>query len=290
MGHTKKKLVRVDIIGPGAVGTMIGYYLQGIGAEVGFIGRQGAQEYKTTVDDGSGPVRLSFSKLDSKPDLIIVAVKSYQVESVLKTWGTEFKQTTTVIISNGILDEVVRQFGLESSIALGTTNIGVKLVDDGLWRVFNNNGQLVWGSESRSRSMVETEIVKALSHKGFSYEKKAKVTRQEKWLFNTVINSLCAIHKLASNGDLLSREVELTGLFNDAYSLGTEIFGKWALDKDPLWQKLIQLIQSTKGNENSMARDIRLGRPTENEFLSGLVNKSEADYPVLREIYKKLSL
>ena len=39
---------------------------------------------------------------------------------------------------------------------------------------------------------------------------------------------------------------------------------------DKLFEEMVCLISSTANNENSMARDLRLNRKTENDYLAGL--------------------
>ena len=124
---------------------------------------------------------------------------------------------------------------------------------------------------------------------GFRYDRDASLVRKEKWLFNTVINSMAAYYSFASNGLLLDKKDELRQVFDEAYELGLDLFKSWRKDRESLWMETIQLIEATAGNENSMVRDLRLGRLTENEFLAGLVSRSQQYFPRLRNLDNFLS-
>ena len=64
--------------------------------------------------------------------------------------------------------------------------------------------------------------------------------------------------------------------------------GDWPLAREDLYAAMLQLIEATASNENSMARDVRLGRPTESSFLAGLAQDQRA-YPLLTSLHAEIS-
>jgi 2-dehydropantoate 2-reductase len=104
----------------------------------------------------------------------------------------------------------------------------------------------------------------------FHWSNDALAAVRRKWLFNTVINSLCAVHRLPRNGDLLARREDLQSLFAEAFALGETVWGPWGTPSDTLYEHMLDLIEETAENENSMVRDLREGRRTESDALAGL--------------------
>ena len=110
---------------------------------------------------------------------------------------------------------------------------------------------------------------------------------RRKWIYNAVINTLTAARGLARNGDLMHDLPTLTSVFNEACDLATAMWGPLPLDRREMFRGLEQLIERTADNENSMARDKRLGRKTESDFLAGLATDAKR-YPLLVELHARV--
>ena len=284
---SQSKLPKIGIIGPGAVGCTLGYYLNQANFSVFFFDRRGTIDLEYSIDGVSSS--LFFPKAKSSVDFFFMAVKSHQVQVAIETHSW-LKETPGAIISNGLLDEVLKGTmpitdGLWS---LGTTTIGVSSVGSGIWKIFNNGGYVIWGGRETAKP-IDHLISDATKDFGFSWSQLSDVKRREKWLFNTVINSLCGVSRHSRNGLLLDDLDSLKLMFDESFLLGQDLFGPWESSRDGLWDSMIALIKSTADNENSMVCDIRLGRETENQYLAGLVVNSQSDYPILRKVNTKLS-
>ena len=92
---------------------------------------------------------------------------------------------------------------------------------------------------------------------------------QTKWLFNTVINSLCAAHRLPRNGLLLDYPNELKNIFSEAFLLGEKLYGNFSTSNSKLWNQLLILVKGTENNPNSMFVDLERRRKTEAKYFSG---------------------
>ena len=121
----------------------------------------------------------------------------------------------------------------------------------------------------------------------WEFQESIKAAYQQKWLINTVLNTLCAARGYRQNQQALRDQSDLWELHQEAFRWYLE-----RMDPDPShplelqtsFEKLVEVTQKTALNENSMARDIRLGRRTENEFLAGQVRldpKASAKFPKL---------
>ena len=102
-----------------------------------------------------------------------------------------------------------------------------------------------------------------------------------------MINTLAAARRLPCNGDILADLPMLTAVFTEAWELGKTLWGSWPMKKDETYQALLRLIDATAKNENSMARDVRLGRRTESDYLAGLAKDTRC-FPLLTSLHRQL--
>ncbi|SMF36188.1 ketopantoate reductase family protein [Pseudobacteriovorax antillogorgiicola] len=270
---------------------MIVFYCQQVGLQPTLIGRQGSIAYDFKVYDGKqGTHRIvgGPASLDEF-DFCFIAVKSYQVKAALESH--QFVRSTPCrIICNGLLDPKLNPYPefREGLWQLGTTNIGVKGSQRGSWVIQNQGGLLAWGgAEARD---IDRLMAARLAPFGFQCRTDCDRLRREKWLFNTVMNSLCGKYRLSSNGELKNISTEVDLVYEEAFRLGQDLFGPWDRPRLDLRQDLFELIDSTSENENSMARDIRLGRKTETSDLAGLVDgQNPSDFPKLFELHEHLN-
>lgn len=102
-----------------------------------------------------------------------------------------------------------------------------------------------------------------------------------------MINTLCVVGRLPRNGALLKDLPTLTRTFDEAYALGESLWGPWAEDRKTLEQGVLSLIRNRSAHENSMARDVRLGRKTESLFLAGLATDPKR-FPLLTALHARV--
>ena len=177
----------------------------------------------------------------------------------------------------------------------GTCTLGVSADERGGYRQTSKTGLFMWGPPDVT-SIVDppfTQLERNLTDLGDHHKSPGgRISMQwvptmrwavrNKWLFNTVINTLCARDRLQTNGELLPRLPEMQAYFAEAWALGMELFQeKWPFSESDVWSGLCKLVDATAANENSMARDVRLGRKTEIDFLAGLARKYGNRFPLL---------
>jgi ketopantoate reductase len=101
---------------------------------------------------------------------------------------------------------------------------------------------------------------------------------------------LAGAYRLSRNADALLQS-DFDPLCHEVYLLGLGFWPDWAGQEEFLKAKLKGLIAMTSENENSMAVDVRLGRKTESEFLSGYVmmeENAQIRFPRLYALHQKL--
>lgn len=114
------------------------------------------------------------------------------------------------------------------------------------------------------------DLVQGLKQAGFSVQWSSSIHRDiwNKLIINTVINPVSALLEVP-NGELLHNEqclLLMKSLYQEAYSLA-DAAGVGS-DAD-LWERLLEVCRATAANPSSMLQDIRAGRPTELEWLTG---------------------
>jgi ketopantoate reductase len=225
-------------------------------------------------------------------ELTFVAVKAYDLGPALGAAALAPVAAPVVAVGNGSVEDIVRAHAErqpERDFRLGTATIGISLLAGGAqsksYGVRSTAGVVAFGPFLGPRREA-TSCEASLTHGDpiFHWEPAALHAHRRKWLYNTVINSLCAAHQLPRNGELLRRRPELDDVFAEAHALGRARWGEWAESREALYGGLIQLIGHTSQNENSMARDVRVGLPTESDYLAGLAAGDPA-YPRLNGLH-----
>ena len=240
-------------------------------------------------------------------DAVIVAVKAYQLAGCLEQLLPHLDSFTPIIITcNGAIDGLLKQELMDQRylIRRGVVSFGVRQVGRATYEWSSGAGLLQWGpwvgSEPNSKKSPDVKSTKSVgplpvelamaraTDNRLLFNLDARELVRSKWLFNTVLNSLCGFYRLATNGAALDYPAELKLGFDEAYRLGETLEGPWFKSKEQLWQDLLGLIDDTKPNENSMARDVRLGRQTESAFLCGLAAADPQQYPTLWHWHDRL--
>ena len=283
---------RVTIAGHGAVGVTLGGELLSRGFEVRYLGRSGPTAVEARLDLNRGTVHVNTVAPDAEwlkdTDVVLIAVKAYDLEVALKQALALTSSNASVIpISNGATWNMVRQ---EAKVhpgrrmRLGFCTFGVTEMGDQHFEVKSRVGELSFGPLDPSDRMTTTEGRLVEPPAFFVWHANIQKLQVRKWLYNVVINSLTAGRSLQRNGDLMHDLPTLTAVFNEACSLATELWGPLPLERSALFAGLEQLIERTSENENSMARDQRLLRRTESDYLAGLA-QDQSKYPLLSDLH-----
>lgn len=282
------------VIGGGAIGAAVGGELERLGWAPRFIGRQGATALTATFETDVVK-KLNFPKPTADDvaaaSLCFVAVKAFDLEAALKNIAGLKAGVPVVPLSNGATWDIVAHAAAarpDLAWRLGYSTFGVTEVGPASFALRSRTGELSFGplvAGNGERTACEKELTDA---KGlFVWHQNIDRLVKRKWLYNTVINTLCAARGLPKNGALLGDLATLAAVFNEALTYGEERWGPWTMERNVLFQGMRELIESTEANENSMARDKRLGRRTESAFLAGLATDKKR-YPLLTELHSKI--
>ena len=289
------------IIGNGAIGTAITCRLQMLGFRTSFIGRRGPIYVKSRFEGWGKTTYLEVEPLSqtdvSKVDIAFVTLKAYDLHGALMRYISYIPLgVPIVILSNGAVEGVLAQVSTQHSDyiwRIGVCTFGVSKISSDIYQLKSSSGSASWGAapgQKRSEcemTPIERSIIQKEPQDFFQWDDNIIDKVRLKWLSNVVINSLCAANELPKNGLLLQDMNTLTATFNEAYRLGQELWGGWNHTSDNIFKELVGLISSTSENENSMARDVRLGQRTENEYLAKLC-ENKRGYQILPKLSKSI--
>jgi 2-dehydropantoate 2-reductase len=276
--------MKIAVVGPGAMGCLLAASLTRAKCEVWMLDKDSSRADRLnqsgiSIEGVSGNWKAGV-KATAEPkdignaDLVVICVKSYDTKSAITAARSLVGEDTAVLtLQNGIgnIELISEVVGPEKVIG-GITNMGATLLDTGKIR-HAGKGETVLGRidgkipvEIRSirevfnRAGLETRISRDI--KGFLWSK---------LLINAGINPLTAITRL-NNGRLLDFE-GTRKIISLAVSEGTKVAKRKRIKliyDDPL-AKVEAVCQATSGNISSMLQDVLRKKPTEIDFINGVI-------------------
>lgn len=283
----------VAIIGAGAVGQMLAYFLRSVGVpRVVCYGRQGPVALSRRVLFLDQTTTLSSDLTAPPHQLWLFATKAYDLVPALEQWLPKISvETPLSILSNGFIEPElsgIRARFPRHELRKGVVSRGVRILADGTLAL-SPKGEIRWGGPNGVQDF-ERSLMQALASQGFVWDPEVCRARKEKWFCNTVLNTLCGAYRLERNADA-EEQSEYSALCHEVHELGCEFWPEWKGQEENLRKKLAALIAATADNENSMAVDMRLGRKTEAAFLSGHVlrfGEAARRFPYLSHLHAQL--
>jgi ketopantoate reductase len=256
-----------------------------------FLGRDGSRftSHRRVVLDSVAYSLESFADTSS-PDVMVLCVKAYDLAVALTKIGESgLKPCPLILQGNGFVDRVVAEFRCaypEWEVRFGLCTFGIK--ENGFGFEVVGAGACEFGPapETLRRTNAITAAEQALAAAtGAKWNANIVEAVRVKWLWNTVLNSLTAVFDLATNGKVVNHKDEARAAFVEAVTALKVLDPATEIDADQAWKDLWLLVERTKLNENSMHRDIRVGRKTESEYLAGAAGDK---FPVLSSWHRKI--
>ena len=285
------------ILGAGNIGTLIGAKLAQLESTGVLIHGRGEHAAALAVNgiqvNGIDKLHLSpdqyllsisdvetNSVFDGLADYIFITSKAGDVEDLLKL-AKRFSNNSTkiIILSNGLghIESGSNEFGSHRIIPATTTH--------GVWRKapgcieWAGLGSINLGQSVNSPKMEQlSELISVLESAGLNpnWGGEGSALIWSKVLINIAINPIAAITG-KTNGDLLE-----DGMFETCTEVMLEgakvakLEGVILEDENILIGNLRSVLEKTGDNMCSMLQDVRLGKPTEIQFLNRMiVNKAE---------------
>ena len=295
--------MKIVVVGAGAIGGLFGSFLHKNGEDVTLVDIW-EEHVKTIQSTGLKIIRQSGDALfDMKvttkieevgtPDLIIMAVKSYDTEKASRDCLSIVGPDTMVLtVQNGVgnIDIIGEVLG-RNRILAGTTAFGSTILGPGEIRP-SETGSITIGELDGTITPRLQQVVETFSGAGIEMHVSQNVDSLTwtKLMVNVGINALTAITML-SNGQLLDHE-ETKKLQDMVVNEGiavAEAKGIKFLYEDPL-QHVRDVALSTYGNKSSMRQDVERGAKTEVDFINGTIVREGKKLGVATPVNEVLTL
>ncbi|HII95892.1 MAG TPA: 2-dehydropantoate 2-reductase [Candidatus Methanofastidiosum sp.] len=271
--------MRIAFIGSGAIGSLFGGLLKKNGVDVILIGRQNHVEvikknglFISGIDEFNVRVNASSNPLDAKEsDLLVITTKAYDTRKALSDIAPILNDNVTVIsLQNGAGNiEEISNLVDEKNIIGAVTSMGAFLENPGRVQ-FRGKGTTLIGPVSEENKNAK-EIVKIFNSAGINAELTNDI-KSEIWskvIINSAINNLASILD-GENGILLNET--LIEIVKEITAEGKTILQKEGIDiSDDIFEKTVDVIKNTSKNINSTLSDLRKGKRTEIDYISGKI-------------------
>jgi len=209
-----------------------------------------------------------------KADLVIISVKSYDTKSALVSVKALIAEDTCVLtLQNGIGNiEIIGEVVGQEKVIGGITNMGATLLDVGHIR-HAGKGETVIGRID-GKIPVEIRSIREIFNKVGLETRVSRDIKGFLWsklLINAGINALTAITRL-NNGKLLDFE-GTRKIMRMAVTEGIKVAKRKRIKliyDDPL-AKVEAVCEATQANVSSMLQDVLRKKPTEVDFINGVI-------------------
>ena len=213
-----------------------------------------------------GPAQLP------RAEVLIIAVKAYDTESVAASYRKIVRLETTVLsLQNGLGNVETLQSMLKNKIIAGSTTEGASSLAPG-YVMHTGRGLTVIGDPRGADSDTCSRIKTAFDDAGFQTKTNSNI-RGVLWtkaIVNAAINPLSSLTRLP-NGALARnaaiREIAL-GAIDEGISVSKAARIRLVGNPKKLWRRILLL---TKANKSSMLQDIERGKMTEIRQLNGAI-------------------
>ncbi|MCS7115839.1 MAG: 2-dehydropantoate 2-reductase, partial [Nitrososphaerales archaeon] len=275
--------MRIAILGAGAIGCLFAALLTEGGEHVTLIDRR-FERAKLISEEGlkiygvSGEriIRVDVvtdPRMVKGPDLVIVAVKSYDTDTAIERILPIIHEKTVILtLQNGLgnVEKIVSKVGIEHVLAGVTTEASTVInygeiyhAAKGITIIGELNGNITERVQNIvnifNRSNIEAKV---------SFNIQSAIW--EKVLINVGINALSAITGMR-NGELLNVP-EIKEIMIEAVKEGlrvTKVIGV-KLENDVI-KSMLSVAERTRLNKSSMLQDIERGSKTEIDSLNGAI-------------------
>lgn len=267
----------VYILGSGAIGFPLAAYLGNAGRAVVAVrtSRKDVPKGTVTVTVQNGANRIStpietisLSKLTRLDGTIVVTTKAYANQAIALELKDKAVTGPVVILQNGVGVEkpfLDAHFSPIYRCILYVTSQAISDYDFSFRPVTSSPIGIVTGDESGLQ-----QCVAALSTDGFPFRSEANIQREiwKKAIINSVFNSICPL--LEVDNGVFVRDEETANLAREVVRECVTLTDRLdlGLSESEIMEQILLISQRSDGQLISTLQDIRVGRPTEIEFLN----------------------
>jgi len=272
---------RVCVAGAGVIGSLFAGYLARV-VDVTVLTRR--EEHANALNEGGLRVsgRGDFTSRVAaatspealpEPDLVIVASKGGDVESLAARLAGHWPGATLMTVQNGIgADEIVARQGAWPLLTAVTFMSGTRHADTHVEYVLDT---ATWIGPSRGTTVEDARAVAALIDSSGLKAEAFDDLRPAQWsklIFNATVNTVAAVTGLRHDPHFaaLDEPSDLGFLVRNLMDEGKAVAAAAGvtLDEDP-WEMNVLATQRGHRHAPSMLEDVQAGRPTEVDMITG---------------------
>ncbi len=289
----------ITLVGAGAIGSLLACKLNAANHDVQLWTRHTPLNTLHFTDLSGNDSCHQFCSNDSEhlhnSELVIVAVKAFQLEGALEAITPHISTSASVLIThNGMgTAEVIKRhlpkhtvlFATTAQAALKTSIEAVRHTGEGETFLGYISHQ---SHQSKPNALIDL-LANALNHCEWQGDIQKK--QWQKLAINCAINPLTAIHNVP-NGHLAQQcyQTQLSAIYHEVAMVMTK--EGYSTSPSQLEKIVAAVIHATAKNYSSMNQDIRYQRQTEIDYISGyLVQRAEyhgIDAPVQRKLWERI--
>jgi 2-dehydropantoate 2-reductase len=274
-------MTSVCVAGAGTIGSLLAAHLARV-TDVSVLTRReeharalnehgltvtGRAEFTASVVAAADPALLP------EPDLVIVACKGSDVESVARRLAGHFAASTLMTVQNGLgAEEIAGAYGRWPLLSSVTFMSGTRLSDTSVEYVLDTE---TWIGPYRDTTPEDARTVAALIASSGLRAQGFDDLRPAQWsklIFNATVNAVAALTGLAHDPHFAQTEHVsdlgnlVRGLVDEgkavAHATGVELW------EDP-WEMNVLATQRGHRHSPSMLEDVKAHRPTEVDLITG---------------------
>jgi len=270
--------MRIYVLGAGSIGSLFGGLLSRGGHEVVLIGREKhvkAVNEKglriTGVEEFVTYPKASLYAPEETPDLLIVSTKAYSTKTALECASRCIGKNTWVLsIQNGLGNEDLA-LNYTRKVLGGITTNGAAMERWGVVR-WTGKGITRIGVYPKGEDDFVGDVVRVFNEVGIKTEASTNIIGW-KWIkviVNSAINPIGALLEV-KNGYLLENGY-LQGILVEIAREGCQVAQQLGIEfeEHPI-DVIIDTLEDTKDNYNSMLQDIKRGKRTEIDYINGKI-------------------
>ncbi|PSV96232.1 2-dehydropantoate 2-reductase [Photobacterium angustum] len=290
--------LKITVLGAGAIGSLWAVALKQQQHNVQVWTRSPDSEYSVNYQDLNGnthPLLFTANSVNhlSQSDLLLVTVKSFQVEVALAPIIKQIPDSCLIVIMhNGIgSHEAVKTLFPNHCVFYATTSQAALKADEKLQHT--GNGQTFIGSLSSTQSGYN--VLSEVFNQALSpcyWQDDIMEPLWKKLAINCAINPLTAIHQ-CTNGELANEDyqAQLIQICNEV-TLVMRAEG-YKVKNGELYQQALTVINATADNYSSMNRDVFYQRQTEIDYITGYLihraKKFDIAVPVNTQLWQTIT-
>lgn len=281
--------MRIGIIGGGSIGLLLGSYLCRQYEVTLYVRRD---EQKNVLNDEglflsdmATPFSTRALLLDEiqEADCFIICVKQHHIENILPILKKMNQQTPLLFLQNG-MGHIEHLQGIDNDLYVGIVEHGALRKSDN--HVIHTGKGTIKIATYTGDFEVLTSLVEQFNQPAFPFERAPdwKELLTNKLIVNAVINPLTTLFDVP-NKEILNN----TYVYYLVEKLCYEAAMILNLDYRVQLEKVKEIAKQTGENISSMLTDIRMGRQTEIDAISGyLMENSNHETPYTTFVYKSV--